>query len=102
MDNMYTVAETDAFIKQAKQVWSEEERLAFITFLAQNPFAGAVVPKSGGLRKIRWSTQDKGKSGGVRVIYYNMLDDGAIICATMYPKNKTENIAAHILKTIKE
>ena len=38
--------------------------------VAGNPEAGSVVPGSGGGRKLRWGAVGKGKSGGVRVIYY--------------------------------
>jgi len=61
-----------------------------------------VVRGSGGCRKIRWTRKGIGKSGGVRVIYYNMLEDETIWLLLIYAKNKHENIPAHILKAIKE
>lgn len=50
---MYTVAETDKFIEQAKTIWTDDEKSDFITFLASNPLAGDVIPKTGGFRKLR-------------------------------------------------
>ena len=47
------------------------------------------------------ATSVKGKSGGVRVIYYNMLDDGLIVCLAVYAKNEKENISAKELKSLK-
>jgi hypothetical protein len=41
--------------------------------LAKNPNAGDVIAGAGGCRKVRWSMSDTGKSGGVRVIYFNRL-----------------------------
>ena len=38
--------------------------------LITQPKAGDVIPGTGGLRKVRWTAGGKGKSGGVRVIYY--------------------------------
>jgi len=38
--------------------------------IAADPEAHPIVPGTGGVRKARWSRQGKGKSGGVRVIYY--------------------------------
>lgn len=67
---MYTVAETEEFTESASKIWSEDEKSEFINFLSQNPFAGDVIPKSSGFRKIRWTAKNKGKRGGVRVIYY--------------------------------
>ncbi len=46
-----TVAETDTFIRQAAGIWSDEERLAFIDFVARNPEAGDLIPETGGVRK---------------------------------------------------
>lgn len=98
----YTIAETDEFIKQVKDIWSDDERLEFFDFLANNPLFGDVIPKGQGLRKIRWSAKQKGKRGGARVIYYNLLDDGLIICVAIYAKNDTENLSLNQLKTLKE
>jgi len=60
------------------------------------------VPHSGGVRKVRWRSSGQGKRGGVRVIYFNMLEDGKIWLLLIYGKNVKENIPAHILKQVKE
>jgi hypothetical protein len=60
-----TVAETTVFIRQAADVWTDEERSTFLDFIARNPEAGDVIPESGGVRKVRWSRQGSGKRGGV-------------------------------------
>ena len=61
---MRTVAETSIFIRYAAEIWSEAERQDFITFIAANPDAGAVIRGSGGCRKVRWSRAGTGKRGG--------------------------------------
>lgn len=95
---MYTVAETEEFTESASKIWSEDEKSEFINFLSQHPFAGDVIPKSSGFRKIRWTAKNKGKRSGVRVIYYNVLENGMIICFTIYAKNELENISTSRLK----
>ena len=50
---MFTIVETSIFIKYAKQVWGDDERIAFINWIAANPLAGDVIPHSGGCRKVR-------------------------------------------------
>lgn len=45
---MYTVIETLEFQSAARKVWSEDERFAFIDYLAQNPLAGDVIPQAEG------------------------------------------------------
>jgi hypothetical protein len=68
--------------------------------LLQYPNAGKVVPQSGGIRKIRWAMSRKGKSGGVRVIYYFKKQDDEIWLLTNYSKSETEIIPAHVLRQI--
>ena len=91
---MRTVIETPTFQKQADRLWTEAERLDFITWIAKNPLAGDVIPNADGARKIRWSVSGKGKRGGVRVIYFNLSEQGIIYLITMYQKSEQENIKA--------
>ena len=62
--------EATAFTKHIYEYLSEDEYLGLQSFLILNPEVGKVVPGSGGVRKVRWAIAGKGKSGGVRVIYY--------------------------------
>jgi len=89
---MHTVIETHVFQKQADKLWSEAERLAFIEWIAVNPLAGDVIPGAEGARKVRWSLGNKGKRGGVRVIYFNLSEQGQIILVTMYAKNEQSTL----------
>jgi hypothetical protein len=59
-----------------------------------------VVPGSGGVRKLRWGMSGKGKSSGVRVIYYFKRQDDEIWLLTIYSKSEVENISAYILRQI--
>ncbi len=70
---MLTVIETPLFQTQWPLYWTEDERGVFATYIASNPDAGDVIPKSGGIRKIRWRRVGSGKSGGVRVIYWSQI-----------------------------
>ena len=65
-----TIAEFPAYTEIAEQYFSEDERQAIIDYLAKNPESGDVIPATGGLRKLRWRKDNKGKKGGVRIIYY--------------------------------
>jgi hypothetical protein len=44
----------------------------------------------------------RGKRGGLRVIYYLRSKQGQIWLLTLYPKNVTDNIPAHVLREIRE
>ncbi len=89
--------EATAFTKYVYEYLSDEEYLGLQSFLLQYPESGKVVPGSGGVRKIRWAMSGKGKSRGVRVIYYFKRQEDEIWLLTIYSKSEIENIPAHIL-----
>lgn len=99
---MYTIIELPTFSNDAKSIWDEAERGEFCVWLAENPLAGDVIPKSGGCRKVRWTRPGTGKQGGVRVIYFNKLENGVIYLMVIYAKTVRGNIPAHFLKAIQE
>ncbi|MXY65265.1 MAG: addiction module toxin RelE [Gammaproteobacteria bacterium] len=67
---MQTAVETPTFTRQAEDLFNEDEKRELIDFLAANPMAGTRIPGTGGVRKIRYSAQGRGKRGGARVIYF--------------------------------
>lgn len=70
--------------------------------LIGDPEAGAVVKGSGGVRKIRWTAQGRGKRGGYRVIYFVRRTQDEIWMLAMYPKNVTDSIPGRVLRQIRE
>lgn len=62
--------ETPIFTRRLKSLLTEEEFRALQNDLIEQPEVGAIIRGSGGLRKLRWAAKGRGKSGGVRVIYY--------------------------------
>ncbi|QFY88486.1 DNA-binding protein [Magnetovirga frankeli] len=90
---MRTVIETPTFQKQAEKIWTENERLEFIEWIAANPTAGDVIPGAEGARKVRWSRSGTGKSGGVRVIYFNLTEDGIVLLVALYAKGKQSTMS---------
>lgn len=94
---MKTVIETPTFSKQVDKIWSEEERLDFVTYIAANPDAGIIIPGAEGARKIRWTVKNSGKRGGTRVIYFNV--DADLLClVAIYKKSEKENIDLNEIK----
>ena len=98
---MLTVIETPLFQKLWPRYWTEEERGEFAAYLAANPNDGAVVPGSGGVRKVRWARPGVGKSSGVRVIYFNRNEQGEIYLLTIYAKSETANLSTATLREIR-
>ncbi len=99
---MYTVIETPVFRRLVDEIWSADERQEFVVWLANNALAGDVIPGPGGLRKIRWSRTGMGKRGGVRVIYYNLLDEGTITLLMVYTKAKFDNLPPAFLRQLRD
>jgi mRNA-degrading endonuclease RelE of RelBE toxin-antitoxin system len=81
---------------------TDEEYGALQESLIGNPDAGPVIPGSGGILKIRWAAQGRGKRGGYRIIYYVRRTHGVLWMLTMYPKNVAENIPTHVLRQIRK
>lgn len=97
---MRTVIETPTFQKQADKLWSERERLEFIDWIAANPLAGEVIPGAEGARKVRWGRSGLGKSGGVRVIYFNLTEREIVLLVTLYAKAEQTNITPSAIKKV--
>jgi hypothetical protein len=66
------------------------------------PESSDIVAGSGGVRKLRWASQGKGKRGGLRIIYYLRSKQEQIWLLTLYSKNVKETIPSYILKQIKK
>lgn len=98
---MFTVIETPLFSRLWPAYWSEEERGAFAAFIARQPESGDVVQGSGGVRKVRWSRQGSGKSGGVRVIYFVRNEQGELVLLFIYAKAKLDSLSASTLKELR-
>lgn len=62
---MQTIVELPEFQKRASSLISETERNSIINYLAVHPQSGNIMQGTGGIRKFRWSSGNKGKSGGV-------------------------------------
>ncbi|MDZ7736758.1 MAG: type II toxin-antitoxin system RelE/ParE family toxin [Gammaproteobacteria bacterium] len=99
---MYSFIETRMFSRLVQEYLSDEEYRALQTVLIDNPETGPVIPGSGGVRKLRWAAQGRGKRGGYRIIYYLRKSQGVIWMLTIYPKNVTDSIPAAVLKKIRE
>jgi len=91
--SLLTVIETPSFLKDAKKMLDEEEREALIYFLASNPKAGTLITGTGGVRKLRWSRSDTGKSGAYRVIYFFHSMQIPLFALNVFAKNDKGNIS---------
>jgi hypothetical protein len=89
---MLTVVETSAFARRAGKLLSTEEREDLIFLLALHPQSGDEIPGTGGVRKVRFAARGKGKSGGVRVVYYFFDEENPLYAIFLYGKNEQANL----------
>jgi len=99
---MFEFIETPFFTRALEHYLDDDEYTKLQEHLNEQPEAGALVPGSGGVRKLRWAVEGRGKRGGLRIIYYLRRSHGEIWMLTLYGKNVCENIPAHLLKQMKE
>ena len=90
---MLTVAELPEFIRAADKLLMDAERLDIIRYLAEHPKTGDLMESTGGVRKLRWGRGGKGKSGGVRVIYYFHDDEMPLYLLTLFAKGDQGNLS---------
>lgn len=95
------IIETSVFTRRIKELMSDDEYKDLQEALVSRPDMGAIIQGTGGLRKVRWKLEGKGKSGGVRAIYYWMTEDEQIYMLYVYPKNEQENLTAEQKKVLK-
>ncbi len=61
--------------------------------LLADPKVGAVIRGTGGVRKMRFAFQHRGKSGSIRVIYVDFEVYEKIFLITAYTKDEKDNLS---------
>ena len=91
MTRLQTVVELDTFLKRAKAIMPDDERMGIVTYVATNPEAG--VSLGGGLRKLRVPRAGGGKSGGYRTIYVFGGTHMPLFLLDVFAKNEKDNLS---------
>jgi len=87
-----SVVETPEFLAATRRMMDEEERGLLVDYLAYNPTAGELIPGTGGVRKLRWALEGRGKRGGARVVYYYHSEAMPLFALTAYAKNEQADL----------
>jgi hypothetical protein len=69
--------------------------------LTIQPDLGALIPGGGGIRKLRWAAKQRGKSGGIRIIYFWVVSHELIFMLAAYPKNEQVDLSASQLQFLR-
>jgi len=95
------IIETPVFTRRVLDLLSDDEYKDFQSFIAANPASGDIIPRSNGLRKLRWSIKGKGKRGGSRIIYYWVKPKDTVLMLFLFKKNEQSNLTVDQLKRLK-
>lgn len=88
-----SVVETPEFLSATSKLMSEEERALLVDYLAYNPTAGDLIPGTGGVRKLRWRLEGRGKRGGARVVFFHHNAGTPLFALTAYAKNEQADLS---------
>jgi hypothetical protein len=97
-----TVVETDEFLSATRKLMDDDERAELVDYLAFNPTVGDMIPGSGGVRKIRWGLEGRGKRGGARVIYFYHDMEMPLLLLKAFAKNKQDDLSQIELKKMQQ
>lgn len=90
---MQTIVELTEFQQRANRLMRLDEKKQLVDYLAAHPMAGVLIKGSGGIRKLRWSVGVKGKSGGVRIIYYYHNTSIPLFLLSVFAKQDQINLS---------
>jgi hypothetical protein len=95
--------EAPPFDRYRENYLNDDEYLEFQKSLLKNPFQGKIMKGCGGFRKTRWSDpkRNKGKRGGLRVIYYYLESQNQIWFYTIYSKDEMDDLTQEQRKVLK-
>ena len=88
--------ELPAFERHRAEYLDDDQFRALQAALMKQPTAGDVIKDTGGLRKLRFADvrRGKGKSGGLRVIYYWRVTTSLFWLFTLYDKDEVDDLNA--------
>ena len=92
--------ELTPFAEFRREHWTDDDLRAFQSFLLVSPEAGDLIPGGGGLRKVRWAAQGRGKRGGSRIIYYWKVSGSQIYLVYGYVKSEREDLTPRQVKVL--
>jgi hypothetical protein len=96
------VVETPEFLAAAHKLMDDDERAELVDFLASNPEAGDLIQGTGGVRKVRWALEGRGKSGGARVIHFYHNEHMPLFIFAIYAKNAQSDLSGAAKNELKK
>ena len=93
--NAETFIEVPLFTKRWKEIGlNDDDLLVLQIMLLKDPASGPVMEGTGGIRKVRFPIENRGKSSSVRVCYTDFEEYEVTYLITAFTKNEQENLSA--------
>jgi hypothetical protein len=89
------------FTRRVADLLDDDDLAQMQGLLLTRPGTGKIIPKSGGLRKLRVAAKGHGKRGGARIIYYWVVSRDRILLLDIYAKNEREDLTVAQLKQLR-
>ena len=96
------IEETSIFSKRVQKLLDRESYRLLQLRLVAEPDAGDLIRGTGGLRKVRWEGEGRGKRGGVRVIYYWAQKQDVMLMLLIYGKNQQDDLTSEQKAVLKK
>lgn len=88
-----TFIQTHEFVRNWERLGLEDQDLRRLELeILRNPKIGKVISGTGGLRKLRFAHDNKGKRGSVRVFYVDLAEKETVYLITLYSKSEQDNL----------
>lgn len=84
--------ETPIFTRLVTQAMSDDDYRALQEALLRRPAHGDLIEGTGGIRKLRWGSEGRGKRGALRVIYYWHVKAEIFLMLYIYRKNEQKDL----------
>lgn len=95
--------EVPLFTKRWKEIGlTDADLLTLQIMLLKNPESGPVLEGTGGIRKVRFPLENRGKSGSVRVCYTDFAEYEVTYLLTAFAKNEQDNLSQEEKNVLKK
>lgn len=88
-----TFVEAKDFKKLVDSLGGDKLLGAIQDAILKDPEVGQVIKETGGIRKFRVSAKGKGKSGGIRVFYFDVPEKEQCFLLYILEKSEADNIS---------
>lgn len=95
--------ETPVFTRRVTSLLTDDAYRRLQQWMASNPDAGDLIKGGGGIRKVRWMAGGgRGKSSGIRVIYFWRVAESQILMLYLFSKNERSDLTPAQVKQLRK